>query len=57
MVDREGLDSGRGRDGESEAGKEEGSETEWTKEKGKEGGSETGQKKEERVGPSNVAEE
>ena len=42
--------------GASEAGKEGGSETERTKE-GKEGGREAGGRKEERVAPSNEAEE
>ena len=56
-VDRKGLDGGKNRDGRSEAGKEERSETERTKEEGKEGGREAGLRKEERVGPSNEAEE
>ena len=56
-VDRKGLDGGRDRDGGSEAGKEEGSEAERTNEEAKEGESEEGRRNEERVGPSNEAEE
>ena len=43
--------------GGSEAGKEGGSEAEKIQEEGKEGESEAGRRKEEKVGPSNAAEE